>query len=162
MLDDEQAHVRRQGCVLHPFSLPTPLIVEKDNVIQPIENCAAEDPDDDPHWRLYKQGGNINGGMSPGGVDGGGGGNAGEGRGLRPVPPPPIPRKSRSRRRRGELLSTSRQRRPRVSPPREHLVLCEQRPYILLYPSLSNLGHCWCALLAQNDVAPLGLCVHGD
>ncbi|CAM9126669.1 unnamed protein product [Ectocarpus sp. 6 AP-2014] len=58
-----------------------------------------DDAEDDPHLRLFKEGGNIGGG-------GGGGG------GFKPVPPPPLPRKRGSKQRRG-VLAKPELRRPR-------------------------------------------------
>eukprot|EP00903_Cladosiphon_okamuranus_P008608 g8256.t1 len=58
-----------------------------------------DDAENDPHWRLFKEGGNV-------------GGGAGGGRGFTPVPPPPLPRKRRSRQRPG-VLAKPELRRPR-------------------------------------------------
>jgi len=60
----------------------------------------GNDPEDDPHWRLLKEGGNV----------GGGGAVAG---GFKPVPPPPLPQKWGPRQRRG-ILTKPELRRPRV------------------------------------------------
>eukprot|EP00752_Nemacystus_decipiens_P005664 g5126.t1 len=60
---------------------------------------ADDNPEDDPHWRLFKEGGK--------GGDGGSGGS-----GFKPVPPPPLPRKRRSRQRPG-VLAKPELRRPR-------------------------------------------------
>lgn len=57
---------------------------------------SGEDPDDDPHWRLFKEGGKVSGG--------------GEGGGLKPVPPPPFPRKRGPRQRRGVLIQPALRR----------------------------------------------------
>ncbi|CAM9179550.1 unnamed protein product [Scytosiphon promiscuus] len=56
----------------------------------------ADDPEDDPHWRLFKEGGNVSGGAA----------------GLKPVPPPALPKKRGPRHKRGALIKPE-PRRPR-------------------------------------------------
>ncbi|CAM9764398.1 unnamed protein product [Ectocarpus fasciculatus] len=59
----------------------------------------SDDPEDDPHLRLFKEGGNVSGGGAGGG-------------GFKPVPPPPLPRKRGSKQRQG-VLAKPELRRPR-------------------------------------------------